>query len=166
MLNSSLYDYSYAYKLVKGRITVNGDAGRPARRTEAQLSAERQADERNTGLIFKNGAPLINCKSKINNAEIDHAKDIDIVIPMYKLMECSDNYSKTFGSLRKYYKNEPNDNLADSESFKSKMKITGNTPVDGNTKHVEMIGPLINLSNFWRTFEMPLINCEVKLILT
>ena len=65
-----------------------------------------------------------------------------------------------------YYKDEPNDNLADSESFESKVEITGNTPADGNTKDVEIIVPLKYLSNFWRTLEMPLINCEVNLILT
>ena len=65
-----------------------------------------------------------------------------------------------------YYKDEPNDNLADSESFESKAEITGNTPADGNTKDVEIIVPLKYLSNFWRTLEMPLINCEVNLILT
>ena len=67
---------------------------------------------------------------------------------------------------RKYCKDDPNDNLADSESFESKVKITGNTPADGNTKGVEIIVPLKYLSNFWRTLEMPLINCEVNLILT
>ena len=84
---------------------------------------------------------------------------------MYNLIECSDNYSKTFGSLCQYYKNEPNDNLADSESFKSKVKITGNTRNNGNTKEVEIIITLEYLSNFWRTLEMSLINCEVNLIL-
>ena len=54
---------------------------------------------------------------------------------------------------------EPNDNLADSESSKSKIKITGNTPANGNAKVVEIIVPLKYLSNFWRTLEMPLINC-------
>ena len=68
--------------------------------------------------------------------------------------------------LWQYYKDEPYDNLAYSESFKSKVKITGNTPADGNTKDVEIIVPLKYLSNFWRTLEMPLINCEVNLILT
>ena len=58
---------------------------------------------------------------------------------------------------------EPNDNFADSESFKSKVRITGNTPVDGNTKDVEIIVLLKYLSNFWRTLEIPLINCEVSL---
>ena len=87
-------------------------------------------------------------------------------MPMYNLIEYSNNYSKTSGSLWQYYKDEPNDNLANSESFKSKVNITGNTPADGNTKDVEIIVPLKYLSNFWRTLEMPLINCEVNLILT
>ena len=87
-------------------------------------------------------------------------------MPMYNLIECSDNYSKTSGSLWRYYKDEPNDNLADSELFKSKIKITGNTPADGNTEDVEIIVPLKYLSNFWKTLEMPLINCEVNLIIT
>ena len=64
------------------------------------------------------------------------------------------------------YKDDPNDNITDSESFKFKVKITGKTPNDGNTKDVETIVLLKNLSNFWTTFEMPLINCEVILILT
>ena len=86
-------------------------------------------------------------------------------MPMYNLIEYSDNYSKTSGSLWQYYKDEPNDNLADSESFKSKVKITGNIPNNGNTKNVEIIVPLECLSNFWGTLEMLLINCEVNLIL-
>ena len=81
-------------------------------------------------------------------------------------MEYSNNYSKTCGSLWKYYNDEPNDNLADSESFKSKVKITENTPANGNTKNVEIIVPLKHLRNFWRTLEMLLINCEVNFILT
>ena len=64
-------------------------------------------------------------------------------MPVYNLIENSDNYSKTSGSLWQYYKDEPNDKLTDSESFKSKIKITGNTPADGNTKDVEIIVPLI-----------------------
>ena len=87
-------------------------------------------------------------------------------MPMYNLIEYSDNYSKTSGSLWQYYKDDPNDNITQSESFKSKIKITGKTPAAGNTKDVEIIVPLKYLSNFWRTLEMPLINCEVNLILT
>ena len=69
-------------------------------------------------------------------------------MPMYNLIEYSDNYSKTSGSLQQYYKDDPNDNLANSESFKYKVKITGKAPDNGNTKHVEIIVPLKYLSNF------------------
>ena len=157
MLKSSLCDYSDAYILVKGRITITG-AGADA--------AARQADERDKGVAFKNCAPFINCISEINNTQVDNAKDIDIIMPMYNLIEYSDNYVKTKGSLWQYFRDEPSDNLADSKSFKSKIKITGKTPAAGNVKDVEIMVPLKYLSNFWRTLEMPLINCEVNLILT
>ena len=157
MLKSSLCDYSDEYILVKGKITIAG-AGADA--------AARQADERDKGVIFKICAPFINFISEINNTQIDNAKDIDIVMPMYKLIEYSDNYTKTSGSLWQYFRDEPDDNIEDSESFKAKMKITGKTPNNDNEKDVEIIVPLKYLSNFWRTLEMPLINCEVNLILT
>ena len=102
MLKLSLCNYSDVYILVKGRITITG-AGADA--------AGRQGDERNKGVIFKNSAPFIKRKSEINNTEINNAKDIDIVMPMYNLIQYSDNYSKTSGNLWKYYKDEPNDNL-------------------------------------------------------
>ena len=87
-------------------------------------------------------------------------------MPMYNLNGYSDNYSKVSGSLWKYYKDDPNNNITRSKSFKYKVKITGKTPADRNTKDVEIIVPLKYLSNFWRTLEMPLINCEVNLELT
>ena len=158
MLKSSLCDYSDAYIVVKGTITINGrgaDAG------------PRQADERDKGVSFKNCAPFINCISGINNTQIDNAKDIDIVMSMYNLIEYSDNYAKTSGNLWQYFRDEPDDNnIEDSESFKSKIKITGKTPNNDNEKDVEIMVPLKYLSNFWRTLEMPLINCEFNLILT
>ena len=86
-------------------------------------------------------------------------------MPMYNLIEYSDNYAETSGSLWQYYRDEPNDNLATSESFKSKIKITGKTPDNANEKYVEIMVPLKYLSNFWSTLEMPLINSEVSLIL-
>ena len=92
--------------------------------------------------------------------------DIDIVIPLYNLLEYSGNYAKTSGTIWQYYIDEPNDNLADSESFKSKIKIAGKTSNNVNKKDVEIMFPLKYLSNFYRTFEMPLINREVSLILT
>ena len=157
MLRSNLCDYADSYILAKGTITIIG-AGDDA--------AARRADERNKGVKFKNRAPFTKCISRINNTDIDNAHDTDIVMPMYNLLEYSGNYSKTSGILWQYYKDDPNDNLTDSESFKSKVKITGNTTAAGNTKDVEIIVPLKYLSNFWRTLEMPLINCEVNLILT
>ena len=102
----------------------------------------------------------------MNNTQVDNAKDIDIVMPMYNLIEYSDNYAKTSGSLWQYFRDEPDDDLEDSESFKSKIKITGKTPNNGNVKDVEIMVPLKYLSKFWRTLEMPLINCEVNLNLT
>ena len=157
MLRSSLCDCADAYILVKGTITITG-AGDDA--------AARRADERNKGVIFKNCAPFTKCISRINNTDIDTAQDIDIVMPMSNLSEYSDNCSKTSGSLWQYYKDKPNDNLADSKSFKSKVKMTGSTPAGGNTKDVEIFVPLKYLSNFWGTPEMPLINFEVSLCLT
>ena len=157
MLKSNLCDYSDGYILVKGKITITG-AGADA--------ASRQADERDQGVAFKNCSPFTACKSNTNNVEIDNCMDIDIVMPMCNLIEYSDNYAKTSGSLWQYYRDEPNENLADSESFKSKIKIAGKTPDDGNEKDVEIMVPLKYLSNFWTTLEMPLINCEVSLILT
>ena len=157
MLKSSLCDYNDAYILVKGAITIIG-AGADA--------AARQADERDKGVAFKNCTPFTNCISEINNTQVDNAKDIDIVMSMYNLIEYSDNYAKKTGSLWQYFRDEPNDNLADSESFKSKINITGKTPDDDNEKDVEIIVSLKYLSNFWRTLEIPLTNCEVNLILT
>ena len=157
MLKSSLCDYSDAYILVKGTITNTG-AGADA--------AARQADERDKGVAFKYCAPFINCISEINNTQVDNAKDIDIVMPMYNLIEYSDNYAKTTGSLWQYFRDEPNDDIEDSKSFKPKIKKTGRTPDDDNEKDVEIMIPLKYLSNFWRTLEMPLINCKVNLILT
>ena len=85
---------------------------------------------------------------------------------MYNLIQYSDNYSKTSGTLWQLYRDERNNNLTDSESLKFKIKIIGNTPNDFNKKNVEIIVPLKYLSNFWRTIEMPWINCKVNLILT
>ena len=164
MLKSSLCDYSDAYILVKGTITVNN--------TAAQGTG---ANNINKKILFKNCAPFTNCMSEINNTQIDNAKDIDIVMPMYNLIEYSDNYAKTTGSLWQYCKDIPARNVNNeinffnmnnlTDSFKFKAKITGQTGNHG-TKDVEIMVPLKYLSNFWRTLEMPLINCEVNLILT
>ena len=124
--------YSDAYILVKGKITITG-AGDDA--------AARQADERDKGVAFKDCASFNNCISEINNTQIDNAEDIDIVMSMYNLIEYSDNYAKTSGGLWKYSRDKPNNNLVDFESFKSKIKITGNTTAAGNEKDVEIMVP-------------------------
>ena len=93
MLKSDLCDYADAYIFVKGTITING-AG--------DYAPARQLDERNKGVTFKNCAPFTKCISRINNTDIDNAQDIDIVMPMYNLIEYSDNYAKTSGSLWQY----------------------------------------------------------------
>ena len=112
MLRCNLCDYADSYIFVKGTITI----------TVAGANADaRQADERDKGVAIKNCAPLSKCISRINNIDIGNAHDFDIVMPMYNLIEYSDNYSKTSGSLWQYYKDDPNDNLTDSESFKFKV---------------------------------------------
>ena len=98
MMRSSFCNYSNAYILVKGKIAITGEG------TDA---AARQEDARDKGIIFKNCAPFINCKSEINNTEIDNAKDIDIVMLMCNLIEYNDNYTI---SLWQYYKDESYDN--------------------------------------------------------
>ena len=95
MLKSSLCDYSDAYILIMGKIAITGRS--------ADVAA-RQADEREKGVAFKNCAPFTNCISEINNTQVDNAKDIDIVMPMYNLIEYSDNYAKTSGSLWQYFR--------------------------------------------------------------
>ena len=124
MLRSSLCDYSDAYILVKGNMSVNN--------TTAGSAA---ANNTNKKVIFKNCAPLINCISKINNTDIGNAKCIDIVMSMYNLIECSNNYLKTSESLWQYYTDIPavnndgdiiNFNEANAtDSFDFKTKITG-----------------------------------------
>ena len=165
MLKSSLCDYSDACIYVKGTIIVNNTA-----------AADADANNTNKKVISKNCAPFTKCISEVNNTNLDHRKDIDIVMPMYNLIEYSDNYSKTYGRLWQYCKDIPainnnnntivnftNNDLTDSFNFK--VKMTDQTG-DNGTKNVEIIVPLKYLSKFWRTLERPLINCEVNLMLT
>ena len=139
MLRSSLCDYSDAYISVKETITVEntGTAAAP--------------NNRNKKVIFKNCASFTECISKIDNKEIDRAKDVDVVISMYNLIEYSDKYLKTSGSLWQYYKDESfidnNGNIIDvpdnpdNTSFKYKQKITGQTENDW-TKDLQIMIPL------------------------
>ena len=142
-------------------------------RTKNWVEINAVANNTNKKGICKNCAPFTNCISEINNTQVDNAKDIDIVMAMYNLIEYSDNYSKKSGSLWQYCKDIPavdnnnaivnftKNNLTDSFNFK--VKTTGKTGDDG-TKSVEIMVPLKYLSNFWKTLEMPLISCEINLI--
>ena len=140
MLRFSLRDYSEAYILIKGNITVNNTA-----------AAGADANNTNKKVTFKNCAPFTSCISKINNKQIDNAEYIDIVMPMYHLIEYSDNYSKTSGSLRQYCKDIPavddDGDIADfdgvnaTDSFNFKTKITGQTNNNGII-NVEIMVPL------------------------
>ena len=106
-------------------------------------------------MAFKNNAPLISCISKINNTLIDNAVNVDIVMPMYNLIEYSKNYSKTTGSLWNYYRHEPNSgavgdinySIRGSKSFDNKTSITGRLEGDNTEKEVEIVVPLKHLSN-------------------
>ena len=162
MIRSNLCDYSDAYVLVKGTITVPNT-----------VAAGAIVNNTNKKVIFKNCAPFTNCIIEINNTQADEAQDIDIVRPMYNLTEYSDAYLQTSGILWQYYRDglvldNNNNNIIDfpanknsSISFKFKQQITGQTG-NGSTKDVEIMVPLKYLSNFWRILEMPLINCEIR----
>ena len=159
MLQSDLCDYSDAYIVIKGTITV----------TDPNNDASKQK------VSFKNNALFISSISKINNTLIDNAEDLDIVMPMYNLIEYSKNYSKTSGRLRNYYRDEPdsgtvgniNHSIRGSKPFDYKTSITGKLENKNVEKErVKTVVQLRYLSNFWRTLDIPLINCEVSLTFT
>ena len=137
MLRSSLCDYSDAYILVKGNIAVNNNAG-----------ADAAANNIGKKVIFKNCSPFTNCISKINNTEIDNAECIDIVMPMYNLIDYSDNYLETSGILWQHCKDIPAvdddgdivifNGSNDTDSFNFKSKIIGKTNDDGDIENIEI----------------------------
>ena len=122
ILDSDLCDYSDAYILVKGTITVS----------DVVNGVENEIARRNRPLILKHNAPFVSCMTKINNEFIEDADDLDIVMPMYNLLEYSKNCRKTIGSLYNYYRDElsddndpnnfPNTNVVNSNAFEYKIK--------------------------------------------
>ena len=172
MLRSDLCDYADAYILFNGTITVtaNGDNN----------NAKNIRDKRNSPLILKNNAPFVSCITKINGELIEDAEDLDIVMPMYNLLEYSKNYRKTVGSFYNYYRDElggnanNKENTVNSNTFRYKNKITSNTynveagaedyiVNENGTQNIELAIPLKYLGNFWRALNMPLISFEVSL---
>ena len=174
MLRSNLCDYSDAYILVKGTITVTAPG--------ANNNANNIRDKRNRAVILKSNAPFVSCITRINGELIEDADDLDIVMSMYNLLQYSKNYRKTIGSLYNYYRDELNDDADDnnfdnikvvnSNKFKYKNKIISSTyDVDARipnpdgteqidnpiyhvnkngTQEVELAIPLKYLGNFWR----------------
>ena len=187
MLKSNLCDYSDAYILAKGTITVTA--------LGANNGANNIRDKKNRPLILKNNAPFVSCVTRINGELIEDADDLDIVMSMHNLLEYRKNYRKTKGSLYNYYRDELSDDadynnfdnikVVNSNTFKYKNKITGNTydvdaripnpdgagqidnPISNvnknGTQEVELAIPLKYLGNFWRALNIPLISCEVSL---
>ena len=166
MLRSDLCDYSDAYILVNGTNTVTAPAG-----------ANNVRDKKDRPLILKNNVPFVSCITRINGELIEDADDLDVVMPMYNLLEYSKNYRKTIGSLYNYYTDElTNDNIpagnasdnirvVNSNTFKYKNKIIGNTyninadaeGYDANkngTQEVEIAITLKYLGNFWRALNV------------
>ena len=182
MLRSDLCDFSDAYIVLKGNIIVDKKylllmiLMRPIIQQLMQLLLIMQTIMCLVKLVFKNNASFINCISKINGGQIDNAEDLDIVMPMYNLLEYSKNYRKTTGSLWNYYRDEPNSgingrinySIMGSKSFDYKANFIEDGVTHNNlTKNdVKIVVPLKYLSNFWRSLNIPLINCEVELILT
>ena len=164
MLRSDLCDYSDAYVWVKRTITVTN--------SDNSVNFDRR-------LTLKNNAPFISCISKMNSELVENAEDLDIVMPMYNLLKYSKNYEKTSGSLFNYYRDEPkehtigvgnyavNISIRNSKSFDYKAKIVGSL-ADGELERqdVTIAIPLKYLGNFWRILDIPLINCEITLILS
>ena len=146
MLRSDLCHFSNAYIVMKGTITVT----------------EPDDAKRNTEVTFKNNAPFINCISKINDIKIDNAEDLNVAMLMYNLLEYSKNCKKATGSLWNYYRDEPRNPVSsNSESFKFKTSITGNTYIIGageegydankvGKSETEVVIPLKHLGNFWK----------------
>ena len=156
VLKPNLCDYAETYILVDG--TIRGTGG-----------------DNNTRLALKNSMPFTKCNLEINDEHIDTAENVDIVMPMYNLIEYSDNYHNSSATLYQYKRDEPPEANAiddltvdNSNSFKYKVSLLGNPVVADNMakRSVKVAVPLKYLSNFFRSLEMPLINCKIKLNLT
>ena len=156
VLKPNLCDYAEAYILIDGTIRA-------------------AVANTNTRLALKNCAPFTKCNLEINDEHVDTADNLDITMPMYNLIEYSDNYQDSSATLYQYKRVEPPEANAvadltvnNSSSFKCKVSLLGNPVLDGNItkRSVKVVIPLKYLSNFFRSLEMPLINCKIKLNLT
>ena len=156
VLKPNLCDYAEAYILVDGTIRA-------------------AAANDNTRVPLKNCAPFTKCNLEINDERVDTAENLDITMPIYNLIEYSDNYQDSSATLYQYNRDEPPEDNAiadltadNSSSFKYKVNLLGNPVLDGAIakRSVKVVVPLKYLSNFFKSLEMPLINCKIKLNLT
>ena len=149
-IESSLCDYSDAYILVTGNITATHN-------------------NTVTPVAFKNCAPFEKFRTEINETFVDDTDFINITMPMYNLIEYTDNYSDTSGSLWQFKRDEIVNNAdvsnCNAPSFKYKANLISNTENNGTKNGVKIAVPLKYLSNFCRSLEMPLINCKVEISL-
>ena len=147
VIKANLCDYSVAYILMTGNI---------------------QNKVANSVVAFKNCAPFRICDVVINDEHVEKAEDLDVVTPTYNLLEYSDNYENSTGSLYQFKRDEPPNVKADVDAnttslvYKSKL-ISG---TDANINDVKLVVPLKYVSNFFRSLEMPLVNCKIDLELT
>ena len=156
MLRSDLCDYSDAYIWVQGIAT--------------QVDANHN-NNYNRRLTLKNNAPFISCISKINGELVENAEDLDVVRPMYNLLEYSKNYQKASRSLFNYYRDEPesvvkggiNISIMDSDSFDYKSETIEPFVQNLNGRALSIAIPLKHIGNFWRNLDIPLINYEITL---
>ena len=156
VLKPNLCDHAEAYILIDGTIGA-------------------EAVDANTRLALKKCAPFTKCNLEINNEHVDTAENLDITMPVYNLREYSNNYQDSSVTLYQYKRDEPPEDNAianltvnNSSSFKYKVNLLGNPRVADNIAKlsVKVVVPLKYLSNFFRSLEMPLINCKIKLNLT
>ena len=156
VLKPNLCDYAEAYILIDG--TIRADAADP-----------------NTRLALKNCAPFTKCNLEINDEHVDTAENSDITMPMYNLIQYSDNYQDSSATLYQYKRDEPPEDGAvadltanNSSYFKYKVSLLGNPVFPNNITRINMkvVVPLKYLSNFFKSLEMSLINCKINLNLT
>ena len=151
VLKPNLCDYAEAFILVDG--TIRGTGG-----------------SNNTRLALKNCAPFTKCNLEINDEHVDTAENLDIVMPIYNLIEYSDNYQDSSATLYQYKRDDAIDDLTanNSSSFKYKISLLGDENVVGGIVklNVKVVVLFKYLSNFFRSLEMSLINCKIKLNLT
>ena len=147
------------------------------KKTKTKNKQTNKQNKKNKSVAFKNNLSVASQKSMACKLTIQKIV-LDVIMPMYNLFEYRKNYRKTTGSLRNYYRDEPSNTLSsNSESFKYMRSITRNTynlvvfnanydATKVGKNETEIVAPLKHLSNFWRTLNILLINCEIELILT